>query len=146
MTVPFDPASLNFQLPPGGIVRGVGIDLIETERIRGVWERQKDRFLNRVFTEDEQAYCLKMKDPVPFLAARFSAKEAVSKAFTTGIGKELGWKSIEVCKGEREQPWIRLDTQGEALLNVLGGSEVLISLSHTSNYGMAVAVLVSRNE
>jgi|TARA_B110000438_G_scaffold278061_2_gene301229 holo-[acyl-carrier protein] synthase len=140
MSIPVDLGGL--QIPKGGVVRGIGIDLIETERIRGVWERQKDRFLKRVYTEGELEYCLKMKDPVPFLAARFSAKEAVSKAFTTGIGKELGWKSIEVCKGERQQPWIRLDAQGQALLEAVGGSDVLVSLSHTSNYGMAVAVLV----
>lgn len=131
------------KLPKGGIVRGVGIDLIETERIKGVWDRQKDRFLKRVFTEGEIEYCLKMKDPVPFLAARFSAKEAVSKAFTTGIGKELGWKSIEVCKGERAEPWIRLDAQGQALLEALGGTEILISLTHTTHYGSAVALLVA---
>ena len=140
MSIPVDLSG--FQLPPGGVVRGIGIDLIETERIRGVWERQKDRFLERVFTAGERAYCLKMKDPVPFLAARFAAKEAVSKAFTTGIGKELGWKSIEVCKGERQQPWIKLDEQGQKLLRAVGGSDVLVSLSHTGNYGMAVAVHV----
>lgn len=140
MSTPPDLSGL--QIPVGGVVRGMGVDLIETERIRGVWERQKDRFLKRVYTADEIAYCLKMKDPVPFLAARFSAKEAVSKAFTTGIGKELGWKSIEVCKGERQQPWIRFDDQGQALLEAVGATEVLVSLSHTSHYGMAVAVIV----
>ncbi|MFP4281320.1 MAG: holo-ACP synthase [Verrucomicrobiota bacterium] len=136
--------ALDLQLPAGGIVRGIGIDLIETERIEGVWKRQQERFLNRVFTAGEQAYCLKMKNPVPHLAARFAAKEAVSKAFTTGIGKRLGWKSIEVVKGEREQPLIRLDAQGQALLAAVGGSEVLVSLSHTAHYGQAVAVLVAK--
>jgi holo-[acyl-carrier protein] synthase len=72
-----------------------------------------------------------------------SAKEAVSKCFTTGIGDALGWKSVEVIKGERQEPYIRLDDRGLALLNQIGATDVLISLSHTENYGLAVAVLVS---
>ena len=134
---------MNFVIPEGGIVRGVGTDIIECERIAKVYERQKDRFLKRVYTEGEQAYCLKMKNPVPHLAARFAAKEAVSKCFTTGIGDSLGWKSIEVVKGEREEPIIKLDAKGQALLQKLGGRDVLVSLSHTENYGLAFAVIVS---
>jgi len=134
---------MNFSLPEGGIVRSVGTDLIECTRIQRVLERQKERFLERVYTEGERDYCMKMKNPVPHLAARFAAKEAVSKCFTTGIGASIGWKSIEVIKGEREEPYIKLDEQGLALLAKLGGNEILISLSHTENYGLAVAVLVS---
>lgn len=134
---------MEISLPDGGVVRSVGTDIIECERIEKVWQRQGDRFLQRVFTEGELAYCLGMKNPVPHLAARFAAKEAVSKCFTTGIGKELGWKSIEVVKGSRQQPIIRLDAGGQAFLAELGGKDVLISLSHTSVYGMAVALLVS---
>lgn len=131
-------------LPEGGLVRGVGTDLIECERIERVLARQKERFLERVFTEGERSYCLAMKNPVPHLAARFAAKEAVSKCFTTGIGESLGWKSIEVVKGEREGPMIRLDAGGQALMERLGVHEVLVSLSHTAHYGLAVAVLVAR--
>ena len=134
---------MNISIPQGGIVRSVGTDIIECERIAKVFERQKDRFLKRVFTEGEQAYCLKMKNPVPHLAARFAAKEAVSKCFTTGIGESIGWKSIEVVKGGREQPLIRLDNDASRLLHELGGKEVLVSLSHTENYGLAVAVIVA---
>jgi holo-[acyl-carrier protein] synthase len=134
---------MNFSLPEGGIVRGLGTDLVECARIQRVLERQQDRFLKRVFTEGERDYCMKMKNPVPHLAARFAAKEAVSKCFTTGIGEALGWKSIEVIKGEREEPHIKLDERGLALLEKLGGNEVLVSLSHTENYGLAFAVLVA---
>ncbi|MGA1205542.1 MAG: holo-ACP synthase [Opitutales bacterium] len=133
---------MSISLPEGGIVRGVGTDLIECERIAKVLERQKERFLDRVFTRDEQAYCMRMKNPVPHMAARFAAKEAVSKCFTTGIGESLGWKSIEVVKGEREEPIVRLDEQGLALLKQVGGKDILLSLSHTENYGLAFAVLV----
>lgn len=134
---------MNIAIPHGGIVRSVGTDIVECARIAKVLERQQERFLKRVFTEGEQAYCLKMKNPVPHLAARFAAKEAVSKCFTTGIGESLGWKSIEVIKGERDQPIILLDPDAANLLKLLGGKDVLISLSHTDSYGLAVAVIVA---
>lgn len=124
-------------------MRGTGTDIIECSRVERVFKRQKERFLNRVYTEDEQAYCLKMKNPIPHLAARFAAKEAVSKCFTTGIGESLGWRSIEVTKGERDEPHIRLDEKGRALLKELGADDILVSLSHTENYGLAFAVLVT---
>ena len=133
---------MNFTLPEGGIIKGVGTDIIECSRIAKVLERQGERFLEKVFTEGEREYCLRMKNPVPYLAVRFAAKEAVSKCFTTGIGDLLGWHSIEVVKGEREEPLIRLDEGGLALLRQLGANDVLVSLSHTANYGLAFAVLV----
>jgi holo-[acyl-carrier protein] synthase len=133
---------MNFELPPGGILIGLGADLIDVDRIRGVLERQGDRFLNRVFTEEERAYCFAMKHPHKHLAARFAAKEAVSKAFTTGIGAELGWKSISVYHGERKEPRVRLDEKGLALLAQVGATNVLLTLSHTDSAAMAVAALV----
>ena len=129
-------------LPPGGLLLGLGADLIDVERIRGVLDRQGDRFLNRVFTDEERAYCFGMKFPHKHLAARFAAKEAVSKAFTTGIGAELGWKSVSVYHGERHEPLVRLDERGQALLRQVGGTSVLLTLSHTDTAAMAVAAVV----
>jgi holo-[acyl-carrier protein] synthase len=126
------------------VVRGVGTDLVECERIARVLERQRERFLERVFTQGECDYCLRMRNPVPHLAARFAAKEAVSKCFTTGIGEPLGWRSIEVVKGDREEPLVRLDERGLALLARLGANDVLISLAHTASHGLAFAVLVAQ--
>ncbi len=129
-------------LPPGGILLGLGCDLIEVDRIRGVLERQGERFLSRVFTDEERAYCDGMKHPHKHYAARFAAKEAVSKCFTTGIGAELGWKSVSVYHGARHEPLVRLDAQGQALLQQVGGSHVLVSLSHTETAAMAVAAIL----
>jgi len=129
-------------LPPGGVLIGLGADLVDVARVRGVHERQGDRFLERVFTEEERSYCFGMRLPYPHLAARFAAKEAVSKAFTTGIGAELGWKSISVYHGERHEPLVRLDEKGEKLLKEVGASRVLLTLSHTETAAMAVAALV----
>lgn len=121
---------------------GLGADLIEISRIRSVMLRNGDRFIDRILTEEERAYCSGLTHPHKHIAARFAAKEAVSKCFTTGIGAELGWKSISVYHGERHEPLVRLDERGQALLAHVGASRVLLSLSHTENYAMAVAALV----
>ena len=131
-----------FTLPPGGVLLGLGCDLVEVERIRGVLERHGDRFLQRTFTAEEQAYCGGLKYPHKHYAARWAAKEAVSKAFTTGIGAHLDWTSVSVCHGARHEPLIRLDDKASALLRELGGTGVMISLSHTETHAMAVAALV----
>jgi holo-[acyl-carrier protein] synthase len=133
---------IDLQLPPGGVLLGLGCDVIEVARVRGVLERQGERFLRRVFTEEEQRYCLGMKHPAKHLAARFAAKEAVSKAFTTGIGAELSWTSVAVAHGERHQPLVRLDEKGAALLRAVGGTQVQLSIAHSETVAMAVAALV----
>jgi holo-[acyl-carrier protein] synthase len=133
---------MNFSLPPGGILLGLGCDLVEVGRIRGVLERQGERFLSRVFTVEERAYCLALKHPQAHLAARWAAKEAVAKAFTTGIGGELGWKSVSVYHGTRMEPLVRLDEPGAALLRHIGGTHILLSLSHTETTALAVAAII----
>ena len=133
---------MNLELPPGGKLLGLGCDVIEVARIRGVCERQGERFLARVFTDEERAYCSGMTHPHKHLAARFAAKEAVSKCFSTGIGAELSWKSISIYHGERRQPLVRLDEKGAAFLRHMGATQVLVSLSHTETLAMAVAALV----
>lgn len=121
---------------------GLGTDLIEVERIRGVIERHGQRFLDRILTEEEKAYCASMGAPHKHIAARFAAKEAISKCFTTGIGAEFGWKSASVYHGTRHEPLVRLDAQGQALLAHVGATHVLLSLSHTESHALAVAALV----
>ena len=135
---------MNLDLPPGGLLLGMGCDLVEIARIQRVLERQGERFLARVFTEEERTYCLAMPHPPKHFAARFAAKEAVSKCFTTGIGAELGWKSISIYHGPRHDPRVRLYEKGEALLRAVGGTRVQISLSHTDTMAMAVAALLRK--
>ena len=96
----------------------------------------------RVFTAEEREYCGRMKFPHKHYAARFAAKEAVAKAFTTGIGAELGWKSVSIYHGARHEPLVRLDEPGTALLRRIGGTRVLITLSHTDTNALAVAAIV----
>lgn len=133
---------MNISLPPGGVLIGLGADLIEISRIRSVLLRHGERFVDRILTDEERAYCDGMAHPHKHIAARFAAKEAVSKCFTTGIGAELGWKSISVYHGPRHEPLVRLDAQGIALLQHVGANQVLLTLSHTENYAMAVAAIV----
>ena len=132
---------MTINLPPGGVVLAIGCDVIEVERVKGVLERQGERFLHRVFTEEERAYCLSMKYPWKHFAARFAAKEAVSKAFTTGIGAEFGWQSASVYHGERHEALVRLDEKGEALLKHVGGTSVQVSIAHSDTVAMAVAAI-----
>jgi holo-[acyl-carrier protein] synthase len=123
------------------MILGVGTDIIEVERIRAAHERFGDRFLNRILRPAEIAYCLNHSLPAPHLAARFAAKEAISKAFGTGVGAELGWLDLEVGRRDSGQPFVILHDKGLRLLAARGGREVHLSLSHTQNYACAVAVL-----
>ncbi len=135
---------MSILLPPGGVLIGLGCDLIEVDRIRSVLEKHGERFLKRVFTGEERAYCDGMKYSHKHYAARWAAKEAVSKAFTTGIGPHLDWTSVSVYHGERQHPLVRLDEKASALLQRVGGTHVWLSLSHVDTYALAVAALVKR--
>src|SRR3989440_9159411 len=97
------------------MILGVGIDIIEVARIRASHEKFRERFLNRILRAAENAYSLSHRDPTPFLAARFAAKEAIYKAFGTGIGKHLGWQDMEVGRKESGETFVILDDQGQNL-------------------------------
>jgi holo-[acyl-carrier protein] synthase len=123
------------------MILGIGIDIIEVTRIQASHERFGKRFLNRVLLANEIAYCLSYKNPAPFLAARFAAKEAISKAFGTGIGAALGWRDMEIRRKESGEPFVILHGKGEKLFAARGAKQLLVSLSHTKDYAAATAVL-----
>ncbi len=125
------------------LILGLGIDIIEVPRIKASYEKFGERFLKRILRPGEISYCLSYKEPAPFLAARFAAKEAVSKAFGTGIGAKLSWQDIEVRRKESGEPYIVLHDGGQKLLEARAARAVLISLSHTQTYAAAVALLES---
>jgi holo-[acyl-carrier protein] synthase len=120
---------------------GLGIDIIEVARIEASHERFGERFLNRILLPEEIRYCLSHRKPGPFLAVRFAAKEAISKAFGTGIGAQLGWLDMEVRRRESGEPFVVLHGAALKLLEERGAQGVLLSLSHTQVYAVAVAVL-----
>jgi len=123
------------------MILGTGIDIIEVARVQASHERFGERFLNRILLADEIAYCLSHKSPAPFLAARFAAKEAISKAFGTGIGAQLGWQDMEIRRKESGEPFVVLHGKGKELFKSRRAKRLLVSLSHTANYAAATVVL-----
>jgi len=123
------------------MILGTGIDIIEVGRIASSYEKFGERFVNRILHAGEIAYCLSHKNPAPFLAARFAAKEAISKAFGTGIGAALGWQDMEIRRKESGEPFVVLHGKGEKLFSARGAKRLLISLSHTATYAAATAIL-----
>ena len=123
------------------MILGTGIDLIEVARIAASFAKFGERFVNRVLLPDEIAYCQGHRNPAPFLAVRFAAKEAVSKAFGTGIGAQLGWLDIETRRKESGEPFVVLHGKGVELLAARGAKKLHVSLSHTEHYAAATAIL-----
>ena len=123
------------------MILGLGIDLIEVARIEASHEKFGGRFLSRILLPGEISYCLSHKRPGPFLAARFAAKEAISKAFGTGIGVALGWQDMEVARKKSGEPYVILHGKGLQLFQERGAKNLLISLSHTEHYATVVAIL-----
>ena len=123
------------------MILGTGIDIIEVARIASSFEKFGERFLNRVLLPDETTYCLRHKNPAPFLAVRFAAKEAVSKAFGTGIGAQLGWRDMEIRRQESGEPFVVLHGLGAELFAARGARRLHVSLTHTENYAAATAIL-----
>ena len=119
------------------MVQGLGNDIIEIARIRASIERGGQAFLDRLFTPDEQAYCLKYNDSAPRFAGRFAAKEAIVKAMGTGIHGGLSWLDIEVLNNDLGRP---LFYPSANFRSIHGEPNILVSISHCHNYAAAVAV------
>jgi holo-[acyl-carrier protein] synthase len=123
-------------------VKGIGIDLALISRLRQVVERWDERFLLRVFTDEEIAYCRRRRDPFPHLAARFAAKEATLKALGTGLAMGVKWREMEVRRRPGEAPTMVLSGRCRAIARDKGGHHVLLSLTHDGDYALAQAMLV----
>ena len=113
-----------------------GVDIIEVDRIDNAILRHGRRFFDRFYTSQE---LIDSDGQTPSLAARFAAKEAVAKALGTGIG-QVAWKDIEVVTGPRREPMLRLHGQAQELADSMGLTDWAISLSHTEQHAVAVAV------
>ena len=120
-----------------GETNEIGIDIIETVRIKGVLERHDDRFLRRVYTEWERGYC---RRNILHLAGRWAAKEAVSKVLGLGI-RGVGWREIEIKRTPLGQPIVALHGRAEERRRALGlTSPLAVSISHIRDLAVAVAV------
>ncbi|NQT94353.1 MAG: holo-ACP synthase [Lentisphaerae bacterium] len=131
----------------GGSVLGTGIDIVETERMLEVIRRWDGRFRDRVFLSEEQNYCESKAVPSRHYAGRFAVKEAVTKAFGTGIGPTLGWLDIEVVRNpETGAPSAHISPRAWKMAEEKGVGKILVSLSHTRNYAVAHALILARRE
>lgn len=123
------------------MILGIGIDIIEVARVAESLEKFGERFGERILLPDESAYCLAHKHPAPYVAARFAAKEAISKAFGTGIGAQLGWRDMEIAHKESGEPFVILHGKGKELFAARKAKQLLVSISHTDHYAAVTAVL-----
>jgi holo-[acyl-carrier protein] synthase len=123
------------------MILGTGIDIIEVQRVASSVERFGERFMRRILLPDEMEYCQRQARSAPHIAARFAAKEAISKAFGTGIGGRLGWHDMEIRRKESGEPYVVMHGKGAELLSERRGRMVHVSLSHTEGYAAAMAVL-----
>jgi len=123
-------------------ITGVGVDLVSIPRMRTLIDRWQERFVDRVFTEHEIAYCRARRDPVPHFAARFAAKEAGLKALGTGLQLGVRWRELEVRRERTQAPTLVLSGKSREIGLTRGGSRMLLSLTHEGEYALAQASLV----
>jgi holo-[acyl-carrier protein] synthase len=122
---------------------GIGIDVVEVERIASAIERHGESFLAKLFTADERAYCEAQKKSALNYAARFAAKEAVSKALGTGIGGQAGWLELEITRDPSGAPKLQLQGSAAEFAKHNGITEIQISLTHARDYAAANAIAIA---
>lgn len=118
-------------------MKGLGHDIIEIERIRKSIVAFGHRFMMRLFTQKEQEYCLKNKDPAPSFAGRFAAKEAIAKALGTGFGEHLSWHDIEILPDSFGKPCVTLSPSIQQAFN---NPQILLTITHNNTLASAVAI------
>jgi holo-[acyl-carrier protein] synthase len=123
------------------MIVGSGIDLVEIERIQHSLDRYGSRFLNRVYTRAEQAYCQRKRKAAESFAARFAAKEAGAKALGTGISFGVNWLEIEVVREASGRPTIAFHGRAAQIAAYLGVVHAALSITHTGSLAMASVVL-----
>jgi holo-[acyl-carrier protein] synthase len=123
------------------MIIGIGMDLVEIDRIEDSIRRFGDRFLGRILRAEEIRYCQGQGRPALHVAARFAAKEAASKAFGTGIGSDLAWLDLEVLREPSGKPVLVLHDAGRALAEERGIRAVHLTLTHTGTTAGATVIL-----
>ena len=123
------------------MIVGSGIDLAEIGRIQQSVERYGQRFLDRIYTAAEQAYCLRKRKAAESFAARFAAKEAGAKALGTGISYGVNWLEIEVVREPSGRPTLKFHGRAAEMAAHLGATRAALSITHTNELAMASVVL-----
>ena len=120
---------------------GIGIDATDLPRVADILARYGDRFLRRVFTDGEIAYCTKRRDPVPHLAGRFAVKEAAMKALGTGQSRGVMWKDIEVVRSGGP-PRLKLHGGAARRADEMGVRHSLVTITHSESLAFAQVLLL----
>jgi holo-[acyl-carrier protein] synthase len=124
------------------VIYGIGIDIINIDRIQKALDRWGQRMLNRIYSSKEREECLSKKNVLQSLAGKFAAKEAFLKALGTGIAQGMSWKQIEVLDDKSGQPQLIVAQDLKYLMSTLGIKDCFISISHEKKYAVAQAILV----
>ena len=122
---------------------GHGIDLIECARIEKIWREHPEQFIQRILTPSERVYCDRHKHPVPRIAGRFAAKEAILKVLGTGWRGAISWTDMEIQNDDAGRPTVALSGECARLAAAMGIASILISITHTENYAAASAIGIS---
>lgn len=125
----------------GECMKGIGTDIVQIKRIEQSLEKQPERFVARLLTANEQQVYKDRGQPVRFVANRFAAKEAISKALGTGIAKGINFVDMEILPGESGEPKVTLLNKAQERLKSLGGQSVMVSISDERDYAVAFAVI-----
>lgn len=123
------------------MIKGIGIDSIELGRIARIYREYGIRFLNRIYTDEERAYALRFRDPVPRLAARFAAKEACMKAIGTGWNDGVRWQDIAVVNSGSGKPELRLSGRARYHMERVGARSAQVSITHDRERAMVIVIL-----
>ena len=123
------------------MIVGIGVDIAETVRFEKLYGRYGDRFVRRILNDKEQKDFARRRNPVSFLATRFAAKEAASKALGTGFNEEVNYKSIEISNDTDGKPVLRFLHRTSALASKKNINSIFISISDESHYAVAMVIL-----
>ena len=121
---------------------GIGLDATDIPRIAATYAKYGDRFLRRVFTDGEIAYCTRRRDPVPHLAGRFAAKEATMKALGTGHSRGVLWKDVEVVR-HGGPPQLRLHGGAARRATEMRVKKSLLTITHSESLALAQVILLA---
>ncbi len=123
------------------MIVGIGVDLCEVERLEAAIARHGERFLTRIYTETERAYCESKANPMERFAGRFAAKEAAMKAIGTGWRHGVRWRDFEVTRSASGQPVMEFHGMARIIAEQLGATQALVSITHIKSLAMAQVVL-----
>jgi holo-[acyl-carrier protein] synthase len=123
------------------MIKGIGIDSVEIDRVARIFGEYGERFLRKIYTEGELRYFDRLRDPVPGIAGRFAAKEACMKALGTGWNRGVRWNEIEVVRLDEGKPHIELHGRAKAVFGDLGATAIHCTITHSKNQATSLVIM-----